>query len=157
MESSIILDDDLSLFNLFFLKNLNNKDRAIIKQTNSDTAVVIHIASPPNNLVIKNKLIVTNTKLLPREIIEENKGCSMATKNPEIIKLNPTNKNEIEYNLNTETVELNNWVSLGFINKLVILVANNMDDTNTTMEVTSTVLSPIFNKWLTLSISSAPK
>lgn len=108
MESSIILDDDLSLFNLFFLKNLNNKDRAIIKQTNSDTAVVIHIASPPNNLVIKNKLIVTNTKLLPREIIEENKGCSMATKKPEIIKLNPTNKNEIEYNLNTETVELNN-------------------------------------------------
>ena len=31
----------------------------------------------------------------------------MATKNPEMIKLNPKNKKENEYNLNTDTVELN--------------------------------------------------
>ena len=109
MESFIILDDgSFSEFNFFFLKKLNNNDKAITKQTNSDTAVVIHMALPPNIVVNKNKLIVTNTKLLPIEIIEEYIGCSMATKNPEIIKLNPTNKKEIEYNLNTETVELNN-------------------------------------------------
>ena len=108
IESFIILDEDSFLeFNFFFLKNVNNNDKEITKQTNSDTAVVIQIASPPNSLVNKNKLIVTNTKLLPREIIEEYNGCSIETKNPEIIKLNPTNKKEIEYNLNTEIVLLN--------------------------------------------------
>ena len=54
--------------------------------------------------VNNNKLIVTNNKLLPRDIIEEYSGCSMATNNPEIIKLKPTNNKDIEYNFNTETV-----------------------------------------------------
>ena len=63
--------------------------------------------SPPNNFVSTNKLITTKTKLLPRDIIAEQIGLSMATKNPEMIKLNPKNKKENEYNLNTYTVELN--------------------------------------------------
>lgn len=72
MEFSICFDDDLSLlFKFFFLKKLNKKDNAISKHTNSDTAVVIQIPFPPNILVSINKLIVTNTKLLPRDIIDE--------------------------------------------------------------------------------------
>ena len=104
----MVLEDDLFFeFSFLFLKNINNNDKAITKQTNSDTAVVIQIPLPPNNLISKSKLIITSTKLLPREIIEEYKGCSIATKKPEIIKLNPTNRKEIEYILNTATVELN--------------------------------------------------
>ena len=38
----------------------------------------------------------------------EESGCSMETKKPEIIKLKPTNKKDMEYNLNTETVDANN-------------------------------------------------
>lgn len=69
---------------------------------------MIHIPLPPNNFVRINKLIVTNTRLLPRDIMAEESGCSMETKKPEIIKLKPTNKKDMEYNLNTETVDANN-------------------------------------------------
>ena len=87
----------------------------------------------------------------------EESGCSMETKKPEIIKLKPTNKKDMEYNLNTETVDANNWVSCGFINNPVILLANIIDDANTKTEVINTVLSAILNKWFTLFISPAPK
>ena len=95
----LITSDDL-FFTFFFssLKNLNNKLKDIIKVINSDTSVVTQIPSPPNNFVSTNKLIITKTKLLPRDIIAEHIGLSMATKNPEMIKLNPKNKKENEYN-----------------------------------------------------------
>ena len=128
------------------MKNLNNKPKAIIKQINSETAVVIQIPLPPNSLVSTNKLIVTKIKLLPRDIMAEEIGFSMATKNPEIIKLNPINKNEIEYSLNTEIVDVNSSISSGLINNDTILFANKIHDENTTIEVINTVLIAIFNK-----------
>ena len=38
---------------------------------NSDTAVVIQIPLPPNKKVRTNKLIVTITKLLPKDMMAE--------------------------------------------------------------------------------------
>ena len=94
---SSLLDD------LFLLKNAVSKIREIIKQMNSDTAVVIQIPLPPN-------------------------------------------KKDIAYCLNTDTVLLNNSISFGFINKDVILFANDKDTENTVTEVIRTVLSPNLSK-----------
>ncbi len=94
---SSLLDD------LFLLKNAVSKIREIIKQMNSDTAVVIQIPLPPN-------------------------------------------KKDIAYCLNTDTVLLNNSISFEFINKDVILFANNKDTENTVTEVIRTVLSPNLSK-----------
>ena len=137
---SSLLDD------LFLLKNAVSKIREIIKQMNSDTAVVIQIPLPPNKKVRTNKLIVTITKPLPKDMMAEDTGLSIATKKPEIIKLNPKNKKDIAYCLNTDTVLLNNSISFGFINKDVILFANDKDTENTVTEVIRTVLSPNLSK-----------
>lgn len=58
----------------------------------------------------------------------------------------PPNKKDIAYCLNTDTVLLNNSISFEFINKDVILFANNKDTENTVTEVIRTVLSPNLSK-----------
>ena len=64
----------------------------------------------------------------------------------EINHYTPKNKKDIAYCLNTYTVLLNNSISFGFINKDVILFANDKDTENTVTEVIRTVLSPKLSK-----------
>lgn len=152
-----MLEASVLVSSFFFLKNTVNKTRAIVKHINSDIAVLIQIPLPPNKEVRITKLNVTSTKLLPKEMIVEDIGFSIATKKPEIIKLNPKNKKVKEYCLNTDIVEVNNSTSLGFINKDVILLANNWQIINTDIEVIRTVFNPILNKDITFLSSLAPK